>query len=48
LFLKLTRHQVAQCRVDAFDVVDVVEDTGDLPLSVGEVVVVGEINLLFY
>jgi hypothetical protein len=46
LLLELARRQVAECRVDAFDVVDVVEEAAQLPRSVGEVVVFGEVHLL--
>jgi hypothetical protein len=48
LLLELQRRQVAQRRVDAFDVVDIIEETPDLPMSVAEVVILGEIDLLFF
>ena len=48
LLFELPGCQIAEGRVDAFDVVDVVEETGDLPKGVGEVLVLGEIHLLFF
>src|SRR6267143_4439247 len=48
LLLELPRREVAQRRVNALDVVNVVEEAGDLPEGVGEVLVVGEVHLLFF
>src|ERR1700681_1490424 len=48
LLLELAGRRVPQGGVNAFDVVNVVEETCDLPLSVGEVLVLGEIHLLFF
>src|SRR5688572_13341615 len=48
LLLEFAWRQVAERRVDAFDVVDVIEKAGELPLGIGEVVVLGEIHLLFF
>src|SRR5262249_54499399 len=45
---ELLGREEAQGRVDAFDVVDVVEETHDLPLGVGEVAGVGQVDLLFF
>src|SRR4029077_2118774 len=48
LVFELPGRQVAQGRVDTFAVVDIVEETSDLPVGVGEVVVVGQVHLLFF
>src|ERR1043166_925725 len=48
LLLELGGRQVAERGVDAFDVVDVVEEAGHLRLGVVEVTVIGEVHLLFF
>lgn len=48
LRLELLGRQVAKRRVDALDVVDRVDEVPDLLAGLGEVLVVGEIDLLFF
>jgi hypothetical protein len=48
LLLELQRREIAQRRMDALDVVNVIEEAPDLPMGVREVVVLGEIDLLFF
>ena len=42
------RRQVTQCRVDAFAIVDVIQKAGQLLVGIGEVLIVRQIDLLFF
>src|SRR3954454_9852673 len=45
---ELGRREITQCRMNSFAVVDVVEESAELPASVREVAVLGKSDFLFF